>query len=109
MDVKYNFWYINFSIKKYISIDDILHIINLLDKKMCKEEQIYGTNIIIEITKSTNLHYDYICKTNISCDEKIIIEYLNYEFRQSENQIKFYNDEYGFNWYVEFKLKLEFE
>ena len=102
---KYDFWYINFSIKNYISIDDILEIINLLDKKMCGGEKIYGTNIIVEITRSTNLHYDYVCKTNISCDEKIIMEYLNYKFTQSANQIKFYNDEYGFDWYVEFELE----
>ena len=102
---KFHFWYINFSINKYNSFDDILQIIYLLDKKMCGEKKIYGTNVIVEITKVCNLHYDYICKTNIYCDKKLIIEYLNYKFTQSENQIKFYNDVYGFDWYVEFELE----
>jgi len=102
---KLDFWYINFSIKKYISIDDILPIINLLDKKMCGEEKIYGTNVSIEITRSNNLHYDYVCKTNISCDKNFITEYLNYKFTQAQNLIKFYNDEYGFDWYVKFELE----
>jgi hypothetical protein len=105
MNEKYNCWYINFNIKKYNSIDDITHIINLLDKKMCGEEKIYGTNINVKILRYNDSHYDYICKTNILCDEKLIMEYLYFKFKQTENQIKFYNDRYGFDWYVSYTLE----
>lgn len=105
MDEKYNCWYINFIIKNYNSIDDITHIINLLDEKICGEQKIYKTNINVIISRSKNLDYDYICETNIPCDEKIIIEYLDFKFKQMVNLIKFYNHNYGFDWYVSYTLE----
>ena len=105
MDKKCDLWYISFNIKKYNCIDDVSHIIYLLDEKMCEEEKCYETNIIFKISQSANLYYDYMCKTNIPCNEDIIIGYLDYKFTQMVNQIKFYNHEYGFDWYIDYEIE----
>lgn len=105
MDKKNNFWYINFNIKNYTSVDDIIPIIDLIDKNICKHEQIYGTNIIVKISRSTDTHFDYICTTNIKCTEKKLIEYLDYKFIQIQNQIKTYQHKYGTDWYIKYTLK----
>ena len=105
MDEKYNYWYINFIIKNYNSIDDITHIINLLNKKMCGEQNIYETNINVIISSPYNTQSDNICRTNIHCDEKLITEYLDYKFKQMSNLIKFYNHIYGLDWYVSYTLE----
>lgn len=99
-----NFWYINFNIKKYIKIDDIIDIINLIDEKMIGEEIIYNTSIIVKIIKSTNTEYDYICKTNIKCKNDIVEDFLKFKFKQVQNLIKFYNSEFGFDWEINFEL-----
>lgn len=98
------FWYIKFNIKKYIKIDDIIDIINLIDDKIIGEDIIYETNIIIKIIKSNNSQNDYICKTNIECTDKIVKDYLYLKFKQVQNLIKFYNSQFGFDWEINFEL-----
>lgn len=101
------FWFINFNIKKYIKIDDIIDIINLIDDKMIGEENIYQTNIIVKInrTNNNNTQYDYICETNIKCGYEIIKDFLKFKFKQVQNLIKF-NDcnRFGFDWEINFEL-----
>lgn len=104
MNKKDNIWLINFNIKKFNKIDDVLSIINLVDEKMCTEEKIYGTNIVIKIKKSDDIQIDYICETNIDCFENIIIKFLDYKFTQMQNLIKYYNDNYGLDWYIDYVL-----
>jgi hypothetical protein len=99
-----NFWYINFNIKKYIKIDDIIDIINLIDDKMIGNDKIYGTNIIVKIIKSTNTEYDYICKTNLECGDEIVEDFLSFKFKQVQNLIKFNNSQFGFDWEINFEL-----
>jgi len=96
--------YINFNIKKYIKIDDVVNLIELIDNKMYFKKKIYGTNIIIKISRFKNLQYDYICKTNIMCDIKIISQYIKFKFEQIEKFIKFTNNKFGYNWYIDYKL-----
>lgn len=98
-------WYINFKIKKYVQIDDVSNIINLIDDKIMGEDQIFGTHIIINICQSPNTQYDYICTTNIYCSKNDVTNFLDYKFKQVENIIKFYNDEYGFDWHVDYELE----
>jgi len=98
------FWYINFNIKKYIKIDDILNIINLIDDKMIGEDKIYGTNVVVKIDRTINTQYDYICKTNVECEDKVVEDFLKYKFKQVQNLIKFYYSQFGFDWEINFEL-----
>lgn len=97
-------WYVNFNIKKYMQIDDVLDIINLIDDKIMGDCKIYGTPITINICKSPNTHYDYICITDKYCLKNTVSKFLDYKFKQIENIIKFYHDKYGFDWYIDYKL-----
>jgi hypothetical protein len=38
-----------------------------------------------------------------------VTNFLDYKFKQVENIIKFYNDEYGFDWYVDYELENFYE
>ncbi len=97
-------WYIDFNIKKYNKIDDILDIIRLIDENICFEEKIFNQNVLIKINRSKNTLHDYKCETNIPYDKKNIETYLNYKFKQIENKIKFSFDEFGDKWYIDYKL-----
>lgn len=99
-----NFWFINFNIKKYIKIVDILDIINFIDDKMICEDKIYGTDIIVKINRANNTQYVYMCKTNIKCNDRIIKDFLSFKFKQIQNLIKFYNSQFGFDWEINFEL-----
>jgi len=102
---KNNFWFVNYCIKKYIYIDDVLYLINCIDKKMCFEDKIFNTNINIKISRTNNTQVDYVCELNNYCSKEEIIKYLDYKFKQTENFIKFYNHDYGLNWYIEFTIE----
>lgn len=104
-DSNSNFWYINFNIRGYKKIDDIIDIINLIDEKMVGEDIIYGTDIIIKIDRSNNTQYDYICITNIECGDEIMKDFLRFKFKQVQNLIKFYNSQFGFDWEINFELE----
>jgi hypothetical protein len=99
-----NIWYVNFNIKKYIKIDDVLDIIKLIDYDICSEEKLYETDIVIKINRTNYKSYDYKCETNILCDRKLIEIYLNFKFKQIENKIKFSFDEFGDEWNIDFKV-----
>lgn len=99
-----DFWFIKFNIKKYLKLEHIIDIINQIDNKIIGEEKIYKTNIIVKIIKSNNTQNDYICKTNILCENIIIKDYLTFKFKQIQNLIKFYNSQFGFDWEINFEL-----
>lgn len=102
MDLKC--WFISFGIKKFIKFDDVMDIIEQLDEKICGNDKIYLTNFVVYISKSRSPCHDYICKVSKNCDKNKIINYLTYRFIQAQNQIKFYNTEYGFDWYVDWRI-----
>jgi hypothetical protein len=98
-------YYINFNIKKFNIIDNTINIIRLIDEKIIElKHQIYKTNIIIKIYKISDNDFDYECITNILCSKNIIEEYLNFIFTQIQNLIKFNYIEFGFDWYIDYKL-----
>lgn len=99
-----NCWYVNFNIRNYKKFDDIVKIINLVDKKMIGKEKISNSNTIINIYKIASTKYDYKCITNILYSNNDILHYLSCKFIQIENIIKSYNVEFGNNWYIDFKL-----
>ena len=102
--------YINFNIKKYAKIDDIIKIIDLIDNNMNINEKIYGLSVMgyqmschIQIYRSENTQYDYVCVIDNFC-EVMIIEYIDSKFKQIQNLIKFTYDKYGSDWYIDYKL-----
>ncbi len=97
-------WFINFNIKKYIKIDDIIDMIKLIDKEICIQENLLNENITIKINRSTDTLYDYKCETNIPCDMELIKTHLNFKFKQIINKIKFSYDEFGDEWYIDFNI-----
>ncbi len=103
-DLNNKHWFINFNIKKYIKIDDIIDIIKIIDDEICVQENLLNENIIIKINRTNDTSYDYKCETNIPCDIKFIETYFNFKFKQIENKIKFSYDEFGDKWYIDFNL-----
>ena len=97
-------WYINFNIKKYNKIDDIINIISLIDKKIIGQDNINGNEIIVKINRQNNTQYDYICKTNIVCSSDIINEFLTLKFIDVQNFVKFNNSQFGLDWEINFEL-----
>lgn len=105
-----NEWYINLNIKKYKNIDDVLDIIKLVDKYMIgienisSLENVFGGIEFIKIYKSDNPQFDYICKTIKNYSKTIILQYIYDRFEQIEEKIKFFNESFGHDWYIDFKI-----
>ena len=104
--------YINFNIKKYRQIDDIMDLVMLIDEKICIKEKICtreknsNTNkdIMIKISRTKNTQYDYLCDTSILYKTNALMEYFDKKFKQIENSIKLTNQEFGYNWYIDYEI-----
>jgi hypothetical protein len=107
-------FYVNISIKKYNSFENIIKLINLIDENVIGIENVFETSYIAEWSRAFDTQYDYKCTINlhdeqiILYDEQIILHdekinnYIKVKFKLIENYIKFNNDKFGTEWSISF-------
>ena len=116
-------FFVNISIQKFNSFENIIKLINLIDENIIGNENIFESNYIIEWSRAFKTQYDYKCKIylpnekiylpdkkiNLS-DEQInltdekINNYIEVKFRLIQNYIKFNYDKFGTDWIINFVI-----
>jgi hypothetical protein len=100
--------YINITLKKYNSFENIIELIKLIDENVAVKDNICGSNYLIDWTRAYKTQYDYKCKINsfdsIEQMNEKINNYIKVKFHLIQNYIKFNYDSFGTDWTIYFVI-----